>query len=464
MRPPHLLAAPFLLLACHCGASREGHHAVHASQVSAETTRLAWRELGPRVLGVDERHAYGWQPDAEGNNTLVMTSLRVGTSTSMSLRDAPYVGEPRAWFALENQSFSVGHWDGLARVWGRDENWAADPPTQPYSTAQRTGDRTFVVADVHEVAMLAFASSGHAHLWRTPMPPAAQIPELFVDDTTVGLVFQQYDANAATTVLSIPHRVRSLSREDGQVRWTRDFVENLGAVHVAGDVIVIAEGADLVFLDGPSGEERARHRALGAPNIYPEIISDAQRIVVALEGFVRAYDLEGALLWATPVAHVSSGAELAMDAENVYVTTSEGSLVRLSLRDGREAWRIGTAIASGSLWLTEDAVLIDGGSVRVGIPLPRDEVQLEHAHLEGRVLLGACTATDVHVIGAGRDVPVADDGTFALDVDAVGYLGVTAARTALEESEQRLPCEGASTVISLDGSRSYTVTLRACCP
>ena len=62
-----------------------------------------------------------------------------------------------------------------------------------------------------------------------------------------------------------------------------------------GDVLVIAQGADLVFLDGATGEERVRHPALGPPSIYPRIVSDDAHVVVALDPFVRAYDLRGAL-------------------------------------------------------------------------------------------------------------------------------------------------------------------------
>jgi hypothetical protein len=62
-------------------------------------------------------------------------------------------------------------------------------------------------------------------------------------------------------------------------------------------------------------------------------------------------------------------------------------------------------------------------------------------------------------------VTPADDGSFTLEVESVGFVGVHASRVNLdEESESELPCPESSVVVALDGSGEYAVSLSACCP
>jgi hypothetical protein len=57
-----------------------------------------------------------------------------------------------------------------------------------------------------------------------------------------------------------------------------------------------------------------------------------------------------------------------------------------------------------------------------------------------------------------------DDGSFTLEVETVGFVGVHASRVMDEASESELPCPESTVVVALDGSGDYTVSLSACCP
>ncbi|MBK8592552.1 MAG: PQQ-binding-like beta-propeller repeat protein [Sandaracinaceae bacterium] len=298
MRSSTLVLSGLLMVSLGCGAAPvepRAREEPSSSERAAPTTAVVWRRAGTKVLGVDGTRAFAWERAGESQNVIVATSVATGAELSrLPLEAAPYIGEPRAWWSIGEAS--VVHWHGLGRVQEGAAAWTAGAVTRPFSTSQPAPADTLLVADSYRVVRLRVDGEP---LWTHELPRGAQPPEFYVDAATVGLAFQQYSTTSPTTQLSIPHRVRSIALHDGAERWTRDFTENLGAVHVRGDVLVIAQGADLVFLDGATGEERVRHPALGPPSIYPRIVSDDAHVVVALDPFVRAYDLRGTLLWQT---------------------------------------------------------------------------------------------------------------------------------------------------------------------
>lgn len=456
-------AALFVLSAVvGCGPAPTQHQARGAEaspQRTAPGQPVAWRRPGSRVLGVDGTRAFAWEREGDSQNMIVATSLATGEELSRRrLEGAPYIGEPSAWWTL-GDTFLV-HWDGVGRVQEGDAAWTAGTVSARFSTSLPAPGDTLLVADSHVVARMRLDG---ATMWSHALPRGAQPPDFFVGQTAIGLAFQQYSTTSPTTQLDIPHRVRSIALDTGVERWTRDFHENLGVVHVRDDVLIIARGADLLFLDGPTGEERARHVALGPPNIYPRIVSDATRVVVAVDPYLRAYDLRGALLWQTPLDGLGNGARMAIEGDDVFVSTGDGTLARVALGDGRLVWRVDTAIASGWVWTTPSAVLVDSRAVRVGVPLPLASVTLEPARVRGRVDLGTCEASEVQVAARGQVVTPAADGSFTLEVEAVGFLGVHASRTPDEESERQRPCPESFAVVALDGSRDYRVALSACC-
>jgi outer membrane protein assembly factor BamB len=460
MRSSTLVLSGLLMVSLGCGAAPvepRAREEPSSSERAAPTTAVVWRRAGTKVLGVDGTRAFAWERAGESQNVIVATSVATGAELSrLPLEAAPYIGEPRAWWSIGEAS--VVHWHGLGRVQEGAAAWTAGAVTRPFSTSQPAPADTLLVADSYRVVRLRVDGEP---LWTHELPRGAQPPEFYVDTATVGLAFQQYSTTSPTTQLSIPHRVRSISLHDGGERWTRDFTENLGAVHVRGDVLIIAQGADLVFLDGATGEERVRHPALGPPSIYPRIVSDDAHVVVALDPFVRAYDLRGALLWQT--RGLGNGVRMVIHQGDLFASTADGTLVRVALSDGRLVWRVGTAIASGWVWATPSGVLVDSGAVRAGVALPLERVVPERARVRGRVELGTCEAGDVQVGAQSVLVTPAADGSFTLEVESVGFVGVTASRTNLEESESELRCPESSVVVALDGSAEYAVSLSACC-
>lgn len=446
-------------LGCGTTPAERSTQPVGSPTPSAVQRPVAWRTAGARVLGVDAARAFSWERQGEHQNVIVATSLATGEELSRRpLHGAPYIGQPRAWWTIGDEF--VVHWDGVGRVRESDDAWTADTVTPPFSNSVSAPEDTLLVADRYRVMRLG---TDGAQRWSHALPRGAQPPEFHVASTTVGLTFQQYSTTSPTTQLDIPHRVRSLELATGTERWTRDFRENLGAVHVRGDVLIIAQGADLVFLHGPTGEERARHVALGPPNIYPGIVSDEARVVVAVDPFVFAYDLRGAALWRTRVDGLGNGARLALQGDDVFLSTGDGTLVRIALADGRLVWRVGTAIASGWVWPTPSGVLVDSGGARAGVALPLAGVALERACLAGRVDLRGCAAGEVRVTAQGVSTTPSADGAFVLDVESVGFVGVHAHRADVESSEAERPCPASSGVVALDGSGDYALTLDACC-
>ncbi|MBK7155791.1 MAG: hypothetical protein IPH72_29125 [Sandaracinaceae bacterium] len=101
--------------------------------------------------------------------------------------------------------------------------------------------------------------------------------------------------------------------------------------------------------------------------------------------------------------------------------------------------------------------------MRAGVALPLASVTLERARVRGRVELGRCDASEVQVGAQRALVTPGADGTFTLEVETVGFLGVHASRTMLDESESEPPCPESTFVVALDGSGEYTAALSACC-
>ena len=460
-RPLRATLAALALLACRAERAprtaapstqpRTADPMVHPPLSPPAAAPRVWRVDRPRVLGLRDDTAFGW---ADGN-VLVETSLATGeVARRAPLVDAPYIGEPSAWWPFDG--FALGHFDGITRMntaaHGHVPAWRDDAP---WSTSVPLPDG-LLLSSAQAVARIA-ATDGRTR-WTVSLPRGAQPPELHVGATSVVGAWQQYAADAPTPRLEVPHRVAAYDLATGSPRWTRDFREDLGALAAWDDLLVVARGADVVFLDGPTGAVRRTHPRLGPPNIYPAVALDASRVLVALDGAVHAFDHAGNLLWRTAVEGVEGGSRLALAPDAAYVSTAEAAVVRLE-RDGRVAWRIGTGVAPTRLYTTARAVVVDGHGTLAGIPLPA-RVATEAVTVVGEVALGRCPASEVTVRAGGRSVPVAPDGSFRASFEAAGYVTASASRPMVEA--ERLPCPGASTVIALDGRGTYRVRLQLC--
>lgn len=442
-RPLRATLAALALLACRAERAprtaapstqpRTADPMVHPPLSPPAAAPRVWRVERPRVLGLRDDTAFGW---ADGN-VLVETSLATGeVARRAPLIDAPYIGEPRAWWPFDG--FALGHFDGITRMntaaHGHVPAWRDDAP---WSTSVPLPDG-LLLSSARAVARIA-ATDGRAR-WTVSLSRGAQPPELHVGTTSVVGAWQQYAADAPTPRLEVPHRVAAYDLATGSPRWTRDFREDLGALAAWDDLLVIARGADVVFLDGPTGAVRRTHSRLGPPNIYPAVALDASRVLVALDGAVHAFDHAGNRLWRTAVDGVESGSRLVLAPDAAYVSTAEAAVVRLE-RDGRVAWRVGTGVAPTRLYATARAVVVDGHGTLAGIPLPA-RVATEAVTVVGEVALGRCPASEVTVRVGGHSATVAPDGSFRASFEAAGY--VTASASQPTVVTERLPCPDAS--------------------
>lgn len=89
-------------------------------------------------------------------------------------------------------------------------------------------------------------------------------------------------------------------------------------------------------------------------------VDDSGRVFVASrDGFVRAFDQDGALLWEHPAKGPFSGG-MTVDADKLYVPTGDGALLALSVADGTQRWsyraneELGSkpVVANGILYVT----------------------------------------------------------------------------------------------------------------
>jgi outer membrane protein assembly factor BamB len=136
----------------------------------------------------------------------------------------------------------------------------------------------------------------------------------------------------------------------GRVRWRREVPASTGAsgnpVLAGGVVIVAARDGRIHAFDRRSGHAKwtlpGVESLVGEQDYRPLAVSNHTLVAGSLSGEVTAWDLRtGRVRWRqTPsVASVAFG--IAIHDEVVYVPLFANQLVALSLREGRELWRIG---------------------------------------------------------------------------------------------------------------------------
>lgn len=283
-----------------------------APSPSSAPSTVLWRHEGAEIVGLVGSAAYYWDSEMGERGGIVSLGIDDGQPLAKrSIQGININGTPSFWLAGQGEEF-VTSWGEtpmvLAPVAGKGKGESGDlgvrwrGPTGRWGDALIVGDKLIVWDFKPRQAVVAFSIRTGAELWQAPLVREANGVELEYDGESIIAVWQQYSATAPTPTVTIPQRVRALEPESGASRWTRDFKGHTGGITVAGDTLLVAEDADLLFLEGASGALIKRVATGHSPTIYPRFQASGQTIFVALWDAVSAYDAKsGERRWQHPI-------------------------------------------------------------------------------------------------------------------------------------------------------------------
>lgn len=412
---------------------------IMASSSAAEPTRV-WRYSATRLVGLDGATLYGWDQQSGGIQRI---DARTGQPRGepVEVRDLNIHGLPGFWAARPGGL--VARWD---HPLGLDQDlqiaWRA--PAARWSPHLVLGDALITWQYRPAQSVIALDAASGAERWRTKLEPEANGVDI-VANGSLYVSWQQYAAGAPTTRLEIPQRIAAVDAATGRRRWTLDYTEATGGWAGVGDHLMVARGADLQIVHGPSGKVRHRIATGHPPNIYPRMLAREEVVYVGLRDAVTAYRMpSGEVLWTAPVA-LDGGPQLAWHDGTLYVGTAHSSIVALDAKTGARRFEIGTA-GTRPLWVG-DAAVVAGTS---GFALPA-VVRPEKAVVRGRVTAECQDLADVRVRVGPVEVEPDARGRYEAEVTFAGWLTIDAGGAWVEAPKR------SSVLLELDGSGSYEV-------
>ena len=167
---------------------------------------------------------------------------------------------------------------------------------------------------------------------------------------------------AAVIVRTVDGRVRALAAADGRELWINEqavprlSLRGAAAPVIAGETVVCGfDNGKVVAFSLATGDiqwetavapPRGRTELERLNDIDSEVRVDGDDIfVVGFQGRAARLSLESGQLWWS--RELSSHRGLAIDAQSVYVSTSEGEVVALQRRTGVEQWRQSALLRRG---------------------------------------------------------------------------------------------------------------------
>lgn len=437
--------------------------AAPAQPSSGSTT--VWLHRGPEIVGLVGDAAYYWDSEMSDAGGIVSLAIADGRLLAKQpIRGSNVNGMPSYWLPGSGDEF-IAAWDETPMLLAPDQPSAkleagasADlqvrwkGPTGRWGEAIIVGEKLILWDYAPRQAVVAFSTVTGAELWQAPLVREANGVSLDYDGESVIVVWQQYSATAPTPTVTIAQRVRALDPETGTTRWAQDFKEHTGGIAAAGDTLLVAKDADLLFL---RGKDRALVKKIAtghSPTIYPSFAVGEERVFVGLRDAVTAYDPDtGEVQWRHPI-EVNAPA-MAISGEHVLVSGTH-ELVALERTTGTPAWKVSIGIRPYRIEANERGVVAIGG-LAVGFSLPA-HFEPERATLSGRVEL-RCVEPDKVTVQVGPVTTKLDnEGRYAAIVETAGLLLVSAmdTRERFEESRPRAP---AAEFVPLTGAGTYDV-------
>jgi outer membrane protein assembly factor BamB len=415
-----------------------------------------WRHAGPEIVGLVDGVAYYWDAEMSEAGGIVGLSVLDGhLLAAREIHGSNINGSPSCWLA--GPGGFVTEWDEpLLLTQGPDAElgvrWRA--PAGRWSESIVVGDMLVAWDFDPRQAVVAFSLETGAELWQAPLDRLANGVELGFDGESIVVKWQQYSATAPTPTITVPERVRTLDPSTGATRWTQDFAEATGGVAVVGDTLVVAEDADLSFLDGRT---RAPIRVVATghhPTIYPSYAALGSTLYVALVDAVTAYDAtSGEVVWRHAI-ELDGGPELAIANDLLLVSTAD-SLVAIERETGTRVWTVGLGIGAYRLLVDDVGVVALGVGEAVGFGLPA-RFEVEQATLSGRVELRCVEREAVEVLVGSERVRVSSEGRYQASVTMAGVVRVTVA-VGGGEIEERQAFLSPVELVELTGAGRYEV-------
>lgn len=440
---------------------------------SASTT--LWLHRGPEIVGLVGDAAYYWDSAMSDAGGIVSLAVADGhLLAKQPIRGSNVNGKPSFWLP--------GSGDEVIAAWGERPVFLApvlpsaalEPgagaglevrwrgPVGRWGEAMIVGEKLILWDFAPRQAVVAFSTLTGAELWQAPLVREANGVSLDYDGKSVIARWQQYSATAPTPTVTIAQRVRALDPETGSTRWAQDFTEHTGGIAAAGDTLLVAKDADLLFLRG-SDRALIKKIATGhSPTIYPSFAVDGERVFVGLRDAITAYDPRtGEVQWRHPI-EVNTPA-MAISGDHVLVSGAH-ELVALERTTGTPAWRVSIGIRPYRIEANERGVVAIGG-LAVGFSLPA-HFEPERAMLRGRVELRCVQAENVTVEVGPVSTNLDGEGRYAASVNTAGLLLVSAMDTS-ERFEELRPRAPAAEFVPLTGAGTYdvpTIILDRCDP
>lgn len=167
--------------------------------------------------------------------------------------------------------------------------------------------------------------------------------------------------------------VWALNLEDGKLRWRTRVDIAVSAAAGVGEGLVLVGGSEseLVALEADSGEQRWRtevsSEVLSVPRIYEGVV-----IVQTVDGNITALDAQnGEVLWihdrTVPVLTLRGTSTPLVDGGVVLAGFASGKLIALETATGREIWEAAVAVPSGRTELQRIVDLDADPVVRDGV-------------------------------------------------------------------------------------------------
>lgn len=435
-----------------------------AARPNSTMNTVFWEREGLEIVGLVGATVYHWDRKMDdGRGGIVGLSVTDGRELSRKpIAELNINGVPQYWLPAPDGFLAA--WDNPMHI----EHGTAGPyrirwqaTSARWNPAVLANDALVVWQYRPSQSVIALSVSDGSEIWRAPLIQEANGVELRFDGDTVYAVWQQYSATSPTPKVTIPQRVRALDAATGRARWTRDFSEHTGGIATTRGVLVVAKGADLVFMRGDTGTVVRTVPTGHRPNVYPRFATADTVVYVGLWDAVTAYRVDtGTALWRHPI-QLDGGPAMTVVGRSLLVSTEHGSVVALDRDTGHRQWELGTGFNPHRILASDAGVVVNAGSA-VGFSLPA-RFQTERALISGRVDTRCQPVSEVVVAVGDKRVRPDKNGAYTAEVNMAGTVLISGPGSGMPERIE--PYQPNHARIRLTGKRRYTappITLNYC--
>lgn len=159
--------------------------------------------------------------------------------------------------------------------------------------------------------------------------------------------------NNAIYSASTNGKITSVNKLNGQVNWSSDTKLSLTSGPGAGDGIVVAgsRSGDIVALNASDGSTRWK-KNISSQVLANPVVSNNKVLIKSIDGFVRAYSLDGQKLWSLqqtePNLILRGSSSPAASYSDAIIGFANGRLIKVHMLDGKMMWSQSIAYPQGA--------------------------------------------------------------------------------------------------------------------